>query len=95
MAGYWIIKGTIKDQAAFDEYSKLWAPIAKKYQAEFIIPGTQHQTREGRDYSRVAVVKFPSYDQALACYDDADYQASLEWAFKAYDRELVIVDDGQ
>ena len=93
MAGYWIIKGTIKDQEAFDEYARQWAPIAKRYDAQFLIPGARHQTREGTDYARVAVVKFPSYERAVACYDDPQYQASLEWAFKAYDRELVIVDD--
>ncbi|MEM7253064.1 MAG: DUF1330 domain-containing protein [Pseudomonadota bacterium] len=92
MAGYWIIKGTIIDQGAFDEYARLWAPIATRYQAEFLVPGARHETREGKDYARVAVVRFPSYEDAIACYDDPEYQATLEWADKAYDRELVIVD---
>ena len=92
MAGYWIIKGTVKDQDAFEHYSTLWAPIAKKYQAKFLAGPGAHQTREGTDHPRVAIVEFPSYETAVACYDDADYQASLEWAFKAYNRELTIVE---
>lgn len=33
MKGYWLILGTeITDQAAQDEYNRLWAPIAEKYQ---------------------------------------------------------------
>ena len=92
MAGYWIIRGTVKDQEAFAEYVRLWQPIAEKYGARFIAPGNRHQTREGADCARAVIVEFESYDKAVACYDDADYQASLPYAFKAYDRELTIVD---
>ena len=92
MAGYWIIRGTVKDSDAFDKYSKLWAPLAQKYGARFLAGAGQHQTREGTDQPRVAIVEFDSYAQAVACYDDPDYQASLEWALKAYDRELTIVE---
>ena len=92
MAGYWIIRGTVKDEAAFAEYVRLWQPIAEKYGARFIAAGKQHQTREGTDYARAVIVQFDSYEQAVACYDDPDYQASLPHAFKAYDRELTIVD---
>ena len=92
MAGYWIIRGTVKDQDAFAEYARLWKPIAQKYGAKFIAPGNQHQTREGSDCARAVIVEFESFAQAVACYDDPDYQASLPYAFKAYDRELTIVD---
>ncbi len=34
MKGYWLILGTeITDQAAQNDYNRLWAPIAEKYQA--------------------------------------------------------------
>lgn len=92
MSGYWIIKGTIKDQAAYEEYARLWAPIAEKYGARFLAGAGSHETREGPEHARVALVVFDSYAQARACYDDPDYQASLQWAFKAYDRELTIVE---
>ena len=37
MAGYFVIRSSeIVDQAAFDEYAKLWAPVAEKYGARFI-----------------------------------------------------------
>ena len=55
----------------------------------------RHETREGPDFARVFVLEFPSYEQALACYDDADFQESLPYARKAYgDRDLVVVDSG-
>ena len=72
----------------------LWAPIAKKYGAQFIAGrGVRHETREGPDFPRVSVLAFPSYEEAVACYDDPDYQKALPHAMKAYaDRDLVIVE---
>ncbi len=40
----------------------------------------------------MVIVEFSSYEQAVACYDDPEYRESLPYAFKAYDRELVIVE---
>lgn len=94
MAGYWIVRGSIRDQGAFEEYARLWQPIAERYGATFLAPGKRHETREGKDYDRVVIVEFPSYEQAVACYDDPQYKAALVPAMKAYDRELTIVDGG-
>ena len=95
MAGYWVIRSSnITNQEVFDEYAGLWAPLAEKYGAHFIAGReVRHETREGPDFPRVAVLEFPSYEQALACYDDPDYQKALSYAEKAYaDRDLVIVE---
>lgn len=95
MAGYWIVRSSeITDQEAFDNYARLWAPVAEKYGARYVAGrGARHETREGRDLPRVLVIEFASYDQALACYDDADYRESLPYARKAYaDRDLIIVE---
>jgi len=94
MAGFWIARGTITDQDAYAHYARLWAPIAERFGARFIASGQRHQTREGVDKTRVAIIEFPSYEQALACYDDPDYQACLPYALAAYAnaRELIIVE---
>lgn len=96
MAGYWVVKGTVVDDAAYQEYAKLWKPIAQRYAAKVLAGTASHQTREGADFARVLVIEFPSYAQALACYDDMDYQQAMQWARAAYDpaqpRELVIVE---
>ena len=60
--------------------------------------GGRHQIREGRSFERVVIVEFDSFDQAVACYDDAGYQELIPVALKAYgnDREFTIVDgDGK
>lgn len=93
MAGYWVVRGSaIKDEVALQEYGKMWGPIAERYGAEIIAGKGVIDTREGAEFPRQLVIRFASYAQAVACYEDADYQAAMEYALKAYDRELVILD---
>lgn len=94
MAGYWIAHGTIIDEDAYAEYARRWGPIARRFGARFIASGKRHRTCEGTDHSRVAIIEFPTYEKALACYDDAHYQACLPYALAAYGnaRALMIVE---
>ncbi len=91
MAAYWMVRsGEIKDQAALEEYGRRWSAIAERFQARVIARG-EHQTPEGRDSPRVLIVEFPSYSQAIACYEDAEYQQAIVFANRAFDRELTII----
>jgi len=38
------------------------------------------------------IIEFPSYAQAITCYEDPDYQTAMEYALKVYDRELIIIE---
>lgn len=93
MAGYWVVRGSqIKDQQALQQYAKLWQPIAARFGAEVIAGKGEIETREGAHYARQLVIRFASYEQARACYEDPDYQAAMKFALKAYDRELSILE---
>lgn len=93
MAGYWIIRGSeIRDQQALQEYGRLWQPIAARYGAEVIAGKAAIDTREGPHYARQLVIRFDNYNQALACYQDPEYEAAMVFASKAYDRELSILE---
>lgn len=90
MKGYWLVLGTaIADQAAQDEYGRLWGPIAEKYQAR-LNPAKAPVLREARHTGRVTVVEFPSYEAAKACYEDPAYQEARQFALRASRRELLI-----
>ena len=93
MAGYWIVRGAeIRDADALQEYGNLWPPIAAQFGAEVIAGKGQLETREGQHYSRLLIVRFDSYEQALACYDSAAYAPAKKLAQQAYERELAIVE---
>lgn len=91
MKGYWLILGTdVADQAAQEEYAKLWAPIAERYEAKLIKGSDGPELKESRDTTRILLVEFPSYSAAKACYEDPAYQKARQYAGKASRRELVM-----
>ncbi|MBB2835783.1 UNVERIFIED_ORG: uncharacterized protein (DUF1330 family) [Rhizobium esperanzae] len=91
--GYWIIIGTeVSDQEAQSEYGRLWQPIAQKYQARINPSKVPPLLKEARDARRVTIVEFPSYQLAKACYDDAAYEEARQFALRASNRELLIIE---
>ena len=93
MAGYWIIRGAeIRDADALREYGKLWPGIAERFGAEIIAGKGEFETREGPQFARQLIVRFDSYQRALACYDSPEYQRAKAVALKASERELSIVE---
>ena len=93
MAGYWVVRGNeIKDPEALEAYGRLWPEIAARFGAELIAGKGAVDTREGPIYTRQLIVRFDSYEQAVACYQDPDYQEAKQYAERAYDRELSILE---
>ena len=87
MAGYWIVRSSaVRDEAALAEYGTLWGGIGPRFGAEII------DTREGEVYPRQLVIRFPSFADAVACYEDPAYQAAIPVALRAFDRELSILE---
>lgn len=92
MAGYWVVRGgEIKDQQALAQYGKLWGDIATRFGAEVIAGKGTIDTREGPEFARQLIIRFESYEVAVACYEDAAYIEAMKLANQAYDRELVIL----
>ena len=93
MAGYWIVRGgQIRDADALQEYGKLWPSIAAQFGAELLAGKGRVETCEGPQYARQLIVRFDSYEQALACYESAEYAPAKQLALQASERELVIVE---
>lgn len=47
---------------------------------------------EGTDRARNVVARFPSLEAAEACYHSKEYQAALDHARGAAERELMVVE---
>lgn len=92
MKGYWIIFGAeVTDQAAQQEYGRLWKPIGEKYGAVLKVLGAE-AVKESNQSTRVLAVEFASYALAKACYEDPAYSAAKAFALRAAKRELIIVE---
>lgn len=93
MAGYWIIFATEKDDAeALAEYRRLWPSLAERYEARIITGYGRTEFREGAPRDRGIIVEFPSFEDAVACYEDPEYQASKVFSDRGYERSLAIVE---
>lgn len=63
MAGYWKVRSTVvKDEDALKQYAKLWGVISQQYGAKFIAGRGLFETREGEDYARQVIIRFPIYE---------------------------------
>jgi uncharacterized protein (DUF1330 family) len=47
---------------------------------------------EGKEYPRNVVVRFPTYDRAVECYESDQYQAIVDQAKAASERMLTILE---
>jgi uncharacterized protein (DUF1330 family) len=71
---YLIVEMNISDMEQYKQYMAEAPASVKAFGGEYLVRGGRHETLEG-DWQphRVAVLRFPSYAQAKAFYDDAQY----------------------
>lgn len=92
MSALWIAHVTVTDPEAYGRYAELAGPAIAKHGGRFIARGGRYVQLEGTDRPRNVVAKFPSLEAAEACYRSPEYQAALDHARGASERELVIVE---
>lgn len=77
MAGYMIVRVEVTDWEQYQKYMAVTPDILAQYSGQFIVRGGQTATLEGPEEStRVVVVKFPSFDQAVKFYNSPEYSAA-------------------
>lgn len=74
MAVYYINSYDIVDADLYQEYGPKVYPILQRYGAEVLASDTAPIVMEGQARKMNAIVKFPSEEAAVNCYNDAEYQ---------------------
>jgi uncharacterized protein (DUF1330 family) len=75
-SAYLIVEMKISDPQRYQEYMAAAPAAVKAAGGEYLVRGGRHETLEGEWHPhRVAVLRFPSYEQAKAFYDGAQYTA--------------------
>jgi uncharacterized protein (DUF1330 family) len=76
---YLIVEMHITDPEQYKQYMAAAPAAVKAYGGEYLVRGGQHETLEG-DWQphRVAMLRFPSYQQAKAFYNDSEYVKSVK-----------------
>lgn len=92
MPALWIAHVTVTDPEAYAKYAELAGPAIAKHGGHFIARGGRYVQLEGQERPRNVVAKFPSVEDAEACYNSPEYQKALNHARDASERELLIVE---
>ena len=90
--GYWIVNNIVHDVESYKKYQAANAAPFAKYGAKFIVRGGTQETREGTSFPRCVVLEFDSYTDAVACYEDPEYQAAKAFRDPVAEGTLIIVE---
>ena len=93
MTALWIAHVDVTDAEAYGRYAALAGPAIAAHGGVVLARGGRYKQLEGNDRPRNVVARFPSYDAAIACYESPEYQAALDHARGASNRDLVIVEE--
>lgn len=93
MTALWIANVTVTDPEAYGKYAALAGPAIAAHGGVFLARGGRYVQLEGRERKRNVVARFPSVDAAVACYNSAEYQAALEHARDASERDLIVIEE--
>ena len=92
MTALWIAHVTVTDPEAYGEYARLAGPAIAAHGGVFLARGSRYVQLEGADRARNVVARFPSVEDAVACYNSPEYQAALALRQPVSTADLAIVD---
>ena len=90
--GYWIGRVDVHDAEAYKAYIAANAEPFRSFGGRFLVRAGSFTLKEGTARSRNVVIEFPSYQDALACYESPAYQAALAHRRPAAVTDLVIIE---
>jgi len=90
--GYWIGNMDVRDAAVYEKYRAANAKPFADYGAKFLVRGGTQQVREGAAHARTVVIEFPSYADAVACYESSGYQNAKDIRMTVSDGSLIIIE---
>jgi uncharacterized protein (DUF1330 family) len=89
--GFWIARVDVDDQDAYDRYRALNGKAFAQFGGRFVVRGPAGMVVKGTARKHNVVVAFDSYEQAVACYESAAYQAAMAHLKDVGAVDLVIV----
>ena len=93
MSAYWIaIYHDMQNPENIKKYAEKASPAIKKYNGVILARGGKVKTIEGNPSPRTVLIKFPSMDAAVECYNSPEYQEAMKIGNGEFNRHIQIVD---
>lgn len=78
MSGYILAMVDVTDMEQYKKYTKLTPAIIEQHGGRFLTRGGRTQLLEGSmDERRMVLLEFPTYEDAQAFYNSAEYQSAM------------------
>jgi uncharacterized protein (DUF1330 family) len=76
MPAYWVARARITDWPQYKKYTDAVPAIIAKHGGKVLARGGRFEILEGPDtFHRFVVIEFPTFEQGVACFKSAEYQA--------------------
>jgi uncharacterized protein (DUF1330 family) len=97
MPAYWVARSRIIDPVEYKKYTDPLPGIFARYGGKVLARGGKYRIMEGPEtFHRFIVIEFPSFDQAVACFESREYQDAASFRRGgAGVVENVIVEGGE
>lgn len=93
MSAYIIVRVEITDREAYRKYMERTPQVIAQFGGRFAVRGGEVVTLEGEpETRRVAILEFPTHDQAQAFYESKEYQEIAKIREGAADVQFILVD---
>ncbi|WP_187430702.1 hypothetical protein ROLI_000510 [Roseobacter fucihabitans] len=90
--GYIIGNIDLKDGEAYKPYSARNDILVPRHGGKFLARGGSSEILEGAAHPRHVIIEFPSYDAALAFYNDPEYQENMKIRQACSDGTIIAVE---
>lgn len=93
--GYLIAHVTQTDVEAYKPYSARNDELLPRHGGKFLARGGASEIVEGAAHERHVIIEFPSYANALAFYNDPDYQENMKIRLAASEGTIIVVEGAE
>ncbi|WP_282061347.1 DUF1330 domain-containing protein [Roseobacter litoralis] len=90
--GYIIGNISLKNADAYKPYSLRNDELVPRYGGRFMARGGPSEILEGESRPRHVIIEFPSYADALAFYNDPDYQENMKIRQANAEGSIIVVE---
>lgn len=90
--GYWIARVDVNNPDGYPIYVETAKPAFERFGANFLARGGKAIAIEGPGRARNVLIEFPSFQDAVDCYNSPEYQEAVKHRQAVADGEIVIVE---